>query len=158
MFADSSRSPGDHAFDVGISLGGDDDGVAPRRHSTFDLLQNDLFCQGHFRYQDQIGAAGFGHGVRQKARVPPQDFEGKEVRQGLPGIADAVEHPHAGIDSGVEAEGRFRAGHVVVDGSRQADHLASIAGQVSGCIHRAVATQHHQRRDAQRLQRRVDFG
>src|ERR1043166_1842078 len=93
------------------------DGEAPAALlPLLDLLAHLVDVEGDFGNQDDVGASGKPAVQRDPARVPPHELNDEDPVVALGGAVDLVERVGRSADRGVEAEGGFGAGHVVVDG------------------------------------------
>src|ERR1043166_3260360 len=98
------------------------DGEAPAALlPLLDLLAHLVDVEGDFGNQDDVGASGEPAVQRDPARVPPHELNDEDPVVALGGAVDLVERVGRRADRGVEAEGGFGAGHVVVNGLGHAD-------------------------------------
>ena len=133
----------------GVAAGGD---AGPRLDGYLGQVGRPL------RHQDGIGTGQLCQRLGNEAGVAAQRLQREKPGHRLRSVADAIDHHHPGVQCRVVAQRVVAAGHVVVDGRRNAGHGQTGLGQQRRTGQRTAAADHHNAVDADPADRGYQFG
>ena len=103
-----------------------------------DFLAHLLDVVRNFRDENHVGRAGESGVQRDEPRVAAHHLENDHAIVALGRGVELVDRFERGVHRGVEAEGRDRSAHIVVDRLRNADDLHPTLTELVGDCHRSV--------------------
>ena len=119
------------------------------RIAVHDLLTDFINLPCDFGNQDHVGRARHTSVQRDKSGIATHDFQHHHTVVRLRRRVQLVDRFHGRVDGRVETERRHRAGDVVVDRLRHADHAHALGGELRSNLQRPVAADRDDRFDAQ---------